>query len=290
MYDSILLATDGSPGTREAVSHGLTLAETYGATVHALFVVDVRAIGLDDEDFAGDDAIIDVLERRGERATGEIARQAGDLGVDAIAEVVHGTPAREIRTHATDHGADLIVMGTHGRRGVARFVLGSVAESVVGNATQPVLTARAVETPRDPAYDDVLLPTDGSRHDERVVDHAFDIAARYDSTVHALSVIDSSLVYSPIFLAALEEAAEAAISTVKRRGREAGVDVVSSVWKGTPSDCITSYADERDVDMITMGTHGRRGLDRFLTPSVARRVIRTANCPVLTLRRESDAG
>lgn len=288
MYDTILIPTDGSDGTRQAVAHGLGLAETYGATVHALYVVDVRALSLDDEGFLNDESILTSLEKRGERATEEISRQASDRRLDAVAAVVRGTPTRQIRQYADDHDTDLIAMGTHGLRGFARFVLGSVAESVVRNATQPVLTTRASATPREPTYDDVLLPTDGSDHAERVADHAFDIAARHDATVHALSVIDSSLIHSPVLLAALEEASEQAISAVKRRGRQTGVDVVSGVWRGTPSDCITTYADKQDVDLITMGTHGRRGLDRFLTQSVAERVLRSANCPVLTLRHRTD--
>lgn len=288
MYDTILVPTDGSDGARGAVAHGLGLAETYGATVHALYVVDVRALSLDDEGFGANDGIVDILEQRGERATGEIREQASTRGLDAVAAVVRGTPAREIRQYADEHDADLLAMGTHGRRGLARFVLGSVAESVLRNARQPVLTVRAGATPREPAYDTVLLPTDGSDHAQRVADHAFDIAARYDATVHALSVIDTGLVNSPVLLAALEEVSDRAIRAVKRRGKQADVDVVSSVWRGTPSDCITTYADQRDLDLITMGTHGRRGLDRFLTQSVAERVIRTANCPVFALRRQSD--
>jgi len=288
MYDRILVATDGSDRTRAAAAHALGLAERFGASVHALYVVDIRALSFDDEDFVGNDAIVDSLTDRGRRATEEIARRAEALGLDAESAVVQGTPSREIRAYATERDVDLVALGTRGQSGLARYMLGSVAESVLRKATQPVLTARAAVAERGTTYEKILLPVDGGKHSRRVAEHAFDIAAQYDATVHALSVIDSALVRSPDLLGALERESEAAIQAVKRRGRERDVDVVTSLWRGTPSDCISTYATDVNVDLITMGAHERRGLDRFLTQSVAERVVRTAPAPVLTLRRSDE--
>lgn len=283
MYDTILIATDGSDRTRTAIAHGLGLAETYGATVHVVYVVDSRAVGFDEEGFAVDD-ILDSLAERGRRVTAAVAEQANERGLDTETAVVQGTPAKGIRQYATEHDVDLITIGTRGRRGVARHLLGSVAESVLRKATQPVLTTKTGATERPVSYDRILLPTDGSTPSERVAEHAFDIATHYGATVHLLSVIDGSLIQSPALLAALEEASEAAVEAAKRQGRRQGANVVSSVWKGTPGDCLTTYAADEDIDLITMGVHQKRRLDRFLTQSVAERVVRTAACPVLTLR------
>lgn len=88
-------------------------------------------------------------------------------------------------------------------------------------------------------------------------------------------------------LATLEEDSELALERTKRRGKQAAVDVVTSVWKGTPDRCITSYADRKGVDLIATGSHHKRGLDRFLTVSTTRRVVRETDCPVLTVGPES---
>lgn len=85
----------------------------------------------------------------------------------------------------------------------------------------------------------------------------------------------------------LEQRGERATEEIGRQASDRGLDATAAVVRGTPAREIRQYTDEQNVDLITMGTHGRRGLDRFLTQSVAERVIRTANCPVLTLRRQS---
>lgn len=289
MYDAILVATDGSDHSLSAVAHALGLAETYDATVHALYVVDAAALAYGDEgDGFGDDAaLVDALTGTGRRATGDVQRRAEERGLDAETAVLRGSPARSIRRYADEEGIDLIAMGTRGRKGLSRLVLGSVAGAVLGSATQPVLTARAAAA-RETDYDRILLPVDGSDRAERVADHAFGIADRYGATVHALSVIDTSLTTSPMLISALEAESEAALDAAERRGEDEGVDVVTRVWRGSPTDCITRYADQREVDLVAMATHGRQGLARFLSRRVAERVIRSADCPVLTLGGEGE--
>lgn len=285
MYEDILVATDGSDRTRGAVAHALGLAERYGATVHALYVIDSRSLAIDEDGFGDYDQLVTALEERGERATEAIAQQAAERGLGATTAVEHGTPARGIRRYADDHEVDLVAMGTQGRSGLSRYLLGSVAGVVLRKAAQPVLTVNRSVTTADPSYERVLLPTDGSGHAGRVAAHAFDIAARYDATVHALSVIDERLIQSPDLLATLERESDEALAAVRERAADTGVDVVSRVWRGTPHDCITTYATERDIDLVTMGAHGKRGLHRFLTQNTAERVVRRAPCPVWTLRR-----
>ncbi|PSP98179.1 hypothetical protein BRC89_09505 [Halobacteriales archaeon QS_4_70_19] len=82
--------------------------------------------------------------------------------------------------------------------------------------------------------------------------------------------------YDRILLAALEEESDEALAAVRKRGREADVDVVTSIRRGTPHDCITTCATDRGVGLVAMGAHGNRGLDRFLTANTAERVVRTA--------------
>ena len=139
MYDEILVPTDGSPAATAALDHAIDLAETYGARLHTLYVVDASSFASID---AGSDMVIDALEEEGERAVEEVRERAEAAGIETEAHVASGTAYRSILDYIDSEGVDLVVMGTHGRRGVERFLLGSVTERVVRSADVPVLTVR----------------------------------------------------------------------------------------------------------------------------------------------------
>ena len=140
MYETILVPTDGSEAVDDAVERALDLARQYGATIHALYVVQpVYTVD------GGFDRIYDALEATGEAATRDVADRAEAAGVDAVTEVSLGSPHREILDYAAENDVDLIVMGTHGRTGLDRYLLGSVTEKVVRLADVPVLTVRGGE-------------------------------------------------------------------------------------------------------------------------------------------------
>lgn len=139
MYDRILLPTDGSPAAEAAIEHALDIASRYDATIHALFVVDSGAYSTLE---AGAEIVLEALETEGERAVERVADLAEEAGVDCETRVVSGTTYRTIREYVTENDVDLVVMGTHGRRGIDRYLLGSVTERVVRTADVPVLTVR----------------------------------------------------------------------------------------------------------------------------------------------------
>ncbi|MFB6159184.1 MAG: universal stress protein [Candidatus Nanohalobium sp.] len=136
MYDKILVPTDGSEGAEVAVEHAIDLAKKYDAELHAVYVVDVRA-GSAADMWAN---LLSEFEEIGEEATEGIKTRAREAGVKAVAEVVRGIPHREINDYAGENSVDLIVMGTHGRSGLDRILLGSVTEKVVRTSEIPVLT------------------------------------------------------------------------------------------------------------------------------------------------------
>lgn len=141
MYDEILCPTDGSAGSDAAVAHAVSLAELADARIHALFVVDELIAGADRWD-----AVVEREEERGERALDAVAEAGAKRGIDVEQHLRRGRPHEEILDAATAYDADLIVMGTHGRTGIGRFLAaGSVAERVVRHSEPPVLTARARE-------------------------------------------------------------------------------------------------------------------------------------------------
>ncbi|MFB6135159.1 MAG: universal stress protein [Halobacteriaceae archaeon] len=288
MYDRILVPTDGSPSTRWAVEHALAFAAAHDATVHALYVLDLRYLSTDAEEFSDVSAVEDALEEEGRDAVERVAERGREVGVEVETHVREGVPSRAIVRDAEEHDADLVAMGTHGRSGVERFLLGSVAERVVRHSPVPVLTARAGEGDPDTDYEELLVPTDGSEDALGAVEHALDAAERFDARVHALSVVDTRVSRQTNFLDALEQVGRQATKDVEVRAAERGVDVVTEVVEGNPSDAILDYADEEGVDLVAMGTSGRTGLDRVLVGSVAERVVRGATMPVLTVRTPDE--
>jgi nucleotide-binding universal stress UspA family protein len=149
MYDTILVPTDGSAAAGRALEEAIALASETGATLHVLYVVDTgaarwSAIG-DDEFGAEVQQVLEYLEREGETATDDLATVAEDAGVEVVTAVEEGTPHRCILEYAADNDVDVVVMGTHGRRGLDRFILGSTTERVVRTADIPVLTVRYEE-------------------------------------------------------------------------------------------------------------------------------------------------
>ena len=139
-------------------------------------------------------------------------------------------------------------------------------------------------------YDTILLPTDGSAGFQRVIDHAGEVARVHDADVLALYVVDASS-YTGLPMeaswegvrAVLDGTGEAALRQVERR-MDDDLDVETTTAEGRPSREIVRVARERGVDCIVMGTHGRGGLDRLILGSVAERVVRSADVPVLTVR------
>lgn len=139
MYEHILLPTDGSAEMDAVVEHALSLAEHHGADVHALYVLDTASMGTLPMDTSAD-AVASMLEDEGETALDAIESRAGDVPVTR--QITDGSPSRQIVQYATAHDIDVIVMGTHGRGGIDRLLLGSVAEHVVRTSPIPVLTVR----------------------------------------------------------------------------------------------------------------------------------------------------
>jgi len=141
MYDRILVPTDGSAGVERAVEHAVGLAEKHGATVEALYVVNAATFGGLPMETSWE-GISSVLREEGHEAVERVEEIAEERGVDVETRIVEGMPSRTICEHADSEGCDLIVMGTHGRGGIDRLLMGSVTERVVRTAEPPVLTVR----------------------------------------------------------------------------------------------------------------------------------------------------
>lgn len=288
MYDDILLPFDGSDGADAIIDHAAAIADWADATVHVLFVADTNRNSVT---VVGTGAV-DSLVRHGEEIVAEAAETLDAHGVTHETDVIQGSPAKTIVEYAERYGHDLIVTPTHGRTGLSRYLVGSVAEKVVRLATTPVLTARmrSDEQLRFP-YERVLLPTDGSDAATRAADHGLALAAALDATVHLCSVADDTSLGPDVRSTALSEAAETAareaVEDLAETAAEYGVEVVRHVDRGAPVEAIRDRIETADAHAVVMGTTGRRGTDRILLGSVAEKTVRSAPVPVITVGREA---
>lgn len=285
--DSVLVPTDGSEEARIGACRGVDLVATIGSDLHVLSVVDAREIepNLNSNDQT---ELERLLEEEAEQAVDSIS----DLARTHISErittaVERGIPFQTINEYVDTHDIDLIVMGTQGRTGIERVLLGSVAERTLRTANVPIVTvtpdADIVEV-GDGWYENILLPTDGSEGAELAIEWGITLAEMYDATIHTVYSVDTSRFGGAEGIAeihdALEQTGREALETVRERARAADVSVAGNIASRPAARTILSYSEEHDVDLIVMGTHGRSGVKRYLIGSVTETVIRNAAVPV----------
>ena len=270
MSKTVLVATDDSPCARGAAAHATALAAALGGRVEALSVVDPAEFG---GSAAG--AAPELVERRAARAHEEAdaaVERAADgaraAGVPVETTVTEGRVRAALDERLAAGDVDLVAVGTHGRTGLDRYLLGSVAAHLVRTSSVPVLVAHG-EEPSLPTYETVVVPTDGSRHAARAAALAAEVAGADDGVVHALHAADGR--------------PSDPVADVLARAEAAGVDGVEAIRDGAPIRVIEDYVDETGADLVVMGTHGRTGLDRRLVGSVTERAVRVLDAPVLSV-------
>jgi len=141
IYKKILIATDGSEYTKNAVDYGIDLAKNTDAKLLTIYVVDTAAFASIPMDAAWE-SMYELLRQEGDVAMKYVAEKAGEEGMEVEANIIEGHPADEIIKYSEKNSISLIVLGTLGKSGLDRFLLGSVAEKVVRNSKIPVLVVR----------------------------------------------------------------------------------------------------------------------------------------------------
>ncbi|QIB75584.1 universal stress protein [Halogeometricum borinquense] len=295
MYETILIPTDGSEHAVRAAEHGQYLARLFDATVHIVNVVDVQAAGGVFDAGGVDEEFVSRLKAKGERTIEEAAAVIDETESIQTA-VLKGRPDEEILEYAAEHGVDALVMGTHGRTGLRRYIAGSVTERVVRLADIPVLTVRATDQSQIAGdYDEILIPTDGSEPASAAVEHGLAIAEKSGARVHAVNIVDvGNVSANPTYtlpsevIAQLESEGETVTEEIASQARERGLEAVTEVREGFPAKTLLDYANENDIGLIAMGTAGRTGLNRYLLGSTTERIVRQSDVPVLAVNARDE--
>ncbi|WP_049981861.1 universal stress protein [Halolamina rubra] len=281
MYDSILLPIDEAAAESSLLYHAAELANWDDASVELLYVADTSRDSVT-VDTSGD--VIDALVREGEDVVDEARGVLDSLGVEYTTSIEQGRPAETIVEYAEKQDHDLIAMPTHGREGLSRYLLGSVTGKVVRLAPMPVLTAPIDEEGFEFPYGGILLPTDGSDTALRAARHGLDFAAELDADVHVITVTEDSMLASAgDAVGEGEGAAQEAIDDVAAAAESRGIDVTSHVETGDTEEEMLACLEREGLDAVVMGATGRSGLDRVLLGSVAEKIVRAADVPVVTV-------
>ncbi len=295
---SILFPTDFSPCAERAYTHAVYLARRLGARLHVLSVV------YHEEDLAtnpmsflplGNDELALQLGLESYRR----ASTSDEDSLDVVNVQLQSNSAwRSILDYVSDNDIDLVVMGTHGRHGLDRLLLGSVAEQVVRRAPCPVLTVRQ-EHPvvrRSGAPPTIVVPIDFSPFCRPTLQYALDLARLYEAEldlVHVVEQVNLPNVYGidpiPMVASDLQTRSREALEALAGEVLPEDQAVRCTVLVGHAGYDIAEFASEQDADMIVIATHGLTGLKRLLMGSVTEQVLRTATCPVFTVRSYEPA-
>lgn len=288
--DTILVARDFSLCSNAALSYALDLAHRTGAHLHTLYVEVLHG----DPHAAAIVPNAQLLARLRDLDGVHVPFDPHDVPMThAVERNVSAAPA--ILDYAKEHGADLVVTGTHGWRGLRHFLLGSVAEEVVRRAPCPVLTVHAGPDVAGHlgAVHSILVPIDFSDHSRVALVHAKEFAALLGAKLHLLHVVEDQpypIVYGPAVRPLLELMPDLALrmrdKLIAWFDETPGPDVAATfeATVGLPEEAITEYAKGYGAGLIVMATHGLTGLKHFFLGSVAERVVQRAPCPVFTMK------
>lgn len=295
---TIVAATDFSDDAACAAAWAKEIARQHGARIVLIHAFVAEAVPAPEFVPLPPQYYEEIHGEARHRLDAEAAALRG-AGVEVTAEVVLSSPALGVVDAARRHGADLIVAGTRGRTGWKRALLGSTAARLLREAPCPVLTVHRQDTGHPRPVRTVLVPTDFSE-DAAL---AADAAARFLGAtgtgpqrlvlLHAYRVpIEAMHLPAQVLMEAIRTTADAArnsLDALATKLQRPGLTVEPMARQGYPPDVIIEQAAVAGADLIAMGTHGRSGLGRMLLGSTAERVLATAPCPVLTVRRTSGS-
>jgi nucleotide-binding universal stress UspA family protein len=294
-FTRIMCPVDFSPGSQEAMRTAVRIANEHDAAlvlVHSWYIPPVAFAG--DYVYAAD--IVQTMSEDAQHALDNALGEARKLGARRVtSRMLNGLPWQQIVEAAQgDPDLDLIVIGTQGRTGLSRVVMGSVAELVVRRAPCPVLTVRPGNEPTP--YTHVLCPIDLSKPARDAMKLVAELVKPGGAGITLLHVLELPVSYTgdqpiPDFHRELDARSAALLDrwTAELKAK-VSVPVMQQTRVGRPgAQILAQLEQDRTFDLVVMGSHGHTGIERMLLGSVAEKVVRHARCPVLVAHGDRSA-
>lgn len=291
MFKRIVVPLDGSNFAEKVLPHLPRFSDPTQTHVELLGVLETRryvsTIGYAPLD-VGD------LYTQYETYLQERVQQLQAQHYQADFKMADGDAAEKILEAAAAISTDVIAMATHGRSGVARWTLGSVAERVIQGATLPVLLVREATAATPEKIKRILVPLDGSTLAEKALLHAEKLVKATGAELLLFQAIPLTASEASFDHATVQTAlnarheqlfanADAYLNSLALRLWTADIPCKIMVLGGDPAQLIADITRDSDIDMVVLSTHGRTGFNRWVHGSVANQVIRSVNCPVLVI-------
>lgn len=294
--NKILYPTDFSNAASHALPFAVGLAEQFDAELHMLHALVLHA---DDPGnvahrFPNIEELYKSMHESAQERLGAAAEEHASDGLEVHQHQERGIAAPGvILDYVEEQDIDLVVMGTHGRRGLRRMLLGSVAEEVVRLAPCPVLTVRErAEMQATAKIDNLIVPIDFSEHSKLALSYAAELARPHGAKIQLLHVVEET-VYPDFYLPVLPSGdivTEKLVSQANQRLEQLAADVADGVESeafvktGRAAHEIADFVKEQDAEMVVIASHGLTGLSHVLLGSVTESVVRRADCPVFTVK------
>jgi len=287
MYTSIVVGYDESESSKAALKEASLRVKRLGGKL-----LMVHAVYFDKEEFA---ILPSQMEKRFEIGT-HLCLNAkkgvqNDFGLDGNVEsiICEGEPPEVIVETAQGKKADLIALGTYGRKGLNRLLMGSVTSQVILNASCDVLVVKKPCTKCAGAYTSLLVPFDGSASSQKALARACDLAKVDNAELSVLYVIPRYEEMMDFFKTdavkkSLYQEAEKIVGGAKKIASDRGMSIKAVVQEGHAGEKIVEIAGTLKNDLIVTGTHGWRGVNKAILGSTAERIIAHAACPVLIVK------
>jgi len=295
MYDKILVPLDGSKLAEVSLPYAEELASRLGSEITLIYLspsennpyYNVRKLYLDNI----------VNTTKGECK--ELCHKPESDTIKIKSSMLVGNVAEEIVQYADKEDMGLIVLATHGRSGIKKWAMGSVASKIITGTKRPVMLIRAKESATGAAkkgiIDKMLLPLDGSAESETILPHALMIAANFKSEVVLLQSISLAyptytadafayVTYTDQQMDAMKMSSLNYLEKVAATFREKGIEASCDVRFGPAAEEIINYAEEIKADLVAMTTHGRSGIGRWLFGSTTVRIVKGGNTNLLLVR------
>jgi len=273
---TIALAIDGSDYTDGAVQEAIFFAQACGAKIVVLHIIGIKADIASQATAAY--ATTSTIRNETQEYIDNVEKMATDNGLECEVVIEESyQPDKTIIELARQHKADVIILGRHGKRGLLKLLVGSMTSKIIGHGFPRI---QMVPQKATIAGERILLATDGSEFSQLAVEEAVSMAENC-STLKEIYVL--AVAVRDADLASFRQLAEDTCAKLKE---QMSAVCVPSALVGRPSEVITTIAQEKDVDLILMGGHGK-GLSKLLMGHVTEKVIGRSHCAVLVVEKSA---